>query len=68
MYRRGFDGVLLRCLEWENQYIAIHTCHDGTCGGHFSGHDIAKCLICMGYYLSTMEKYYHEYIKKCVKC
>lgn len=68
VYKRGYDGVLLRCLEWSNQQMAMHTYLDGTCGGHFSGYSIAKWIINMGYYYPTMEQDYHDYVKKCIKC
>ena len=64
LYRRGFDGILLRFLEWTNSQIAISAAHDGICGGHFSGLAITKHLICMGYYWPTMECDCIDYVKK----
>ena len=68
LYRRGFDGILLRCLEWAYSQIAISAAHDGICGGHFSGPTITKCLMHMGYYWPTMEHDCIDYVKKCIKC
>ena len=42
LYHRGFDGILLRCLEWVDSQIIISCAHDGICGGHFSGPIIMK--------------------------
>lgn len=42
LYCRGFDGILVRCLEWMDSQIAISCAHDGICGGHFSGLIITK--------------------------
>lgn len=67
MYRGEFDGVLLQCVEWANQQIAMHTFHDGTFDDHFSGCSISRRLIRMRYYWSMMERDYHNYIKKYVK-
>lgn len=63
MYRRGYDGVLLWCLEWKKKQIVMHTTHDGTYGGHFNGFTIIKHLIIMDYYWPTMERDYHDYVK-----
>lgn len=68
VYWKGFDGLLLRCSEWVDQQIAMHKYHDGTCGAHFSGYAIAKCLIIMGYYWPIMEWDLDNYVKKYVKC
>lgn len=67
VYRRVFDGVLIQYLEWIDQQITMHTCHDDACGCHFNGFDIAKRLIRMGYYQPMMKRHYHDYIKKFVK-
>ena len=31
LYRRGFDDILLRCLEWADSQIVISSAHDGIC-------------------------------------
>lgn len=66
--KQSYDGVLLLCLELCDQQIAIQTFHDGIYGGHFNGTTIAKLIFIMGYYWPTMEKYYQEYIRKCIMC
>jgi len=63
LYCRGFDGILVRCLEWMDSQIAISCAHDGICGGHFSGLIITKWIICMGYYCPIMDHGCMEYVK-----
>lgn len=58
IYKWSYDDILLIFLELFDQQIAIYTCYDDICGGHFNGKAIAKCILKMGYYLSTMEKDY----------
>jgi len=68
LYRRGFDGILLHCLEWADSQIVILSAHDGICKGHFSRPAITKCLMRMGYYWPIMEPDCIDYVKKCIKC
>lgn len=47
---RGFNGILLRYLEWIDSEIIISFTHDGICGGNFNGPTIIKWLIHIRYY------------------
>jgi hypothetical protein len=35
LFRRNFDGVLLRCLDHSKSRQIIQEFHSGVCGGHF---------------------------------
>lgn len=35
LYRRYFDGALLRCLIHEEIATTLEKAHDGVCGDHF---------------------------------
>ncbi|KAH9329251.1 hypothetical protein KI387_001359, partial [Taxus chinensis] len=48
LYKRGFDGILLRCLKTHESSKAIQEVHDGICGGHFSGLAVAKRILRLG--------------------
>ena len=50
LHRWNFNGILLRCLEWNDIQKVISSTHDGTCEGHFNGVAITKWLIQIGYY------------------
>jgi len=41
LYRRSFDGALLRCLIQYKIAIALEQAHNGLCGGNF----FAKSII-----------------------
>jgi hypothetical protein len=38
LYRRTFDGVLLKCLGEEEAKVAVREVHDGICGVHRLAH------------------------------
>ncbi|KAH9332100.1 hypothetical protein KI387_043681 [Taxus chinensis] len=68
LYRRGFDGNLLRCLKTLESSKAIQEVHDGIYGGHFSGLAVSKRILRLGYYWPSLNRDCCEYTKKCVKC
>ncbi|KAH9323722.1 hypothetical protein KI387_018361, partial [Taxus chinensis] len=68
LYKRGFDGILLRCLTGAEVTYTIQQVHDGICGGHFSGLAVAKRILRLGYYWPTLNNDCYEYVKRCVMC
>ncbi|KAJ6828056.1 uncharacterized protein M6B38_364800 [Iris pallida] len=68
LYRRSFDGLLLRCLSNEEAAEALREAHDGTCGAHQPGPKLQDRLRRMGYYWPTMAADAVEYAKKCHAC
>ncbi|KAJ6844563.1 uncharacterized protein M6B38_293215 [Iris pallida] len=68
LYRRSFDGLLLRCLSNEEAAEALQEAHDGTCGAHQPGPKLQDRLRRMGYYWPTMAADAVEYAKKCHAC
>lgn len=50
LYRRSLDTTLLRCLNIDESQLALQEGHDGICGTHVSGPDLAKKLLITGYY------------------
>lgn len=68
LYKRSFNGILLRCLLNEDVDIALEHAHGGACGGHFNGRLVFSKLIRMSYWWPTMEHDCHEHVKKCEQC
>eukprot|EP01018_Ginkgo_biloba_P004011 Gb_36859 [translate_table: standard] len=68
LYRRGYDGTLLKCPNSEEANLAIKEVHEGICGAHTSGMVLAKKLLRIGYYWPTMERESCQYVRKCVAC
>ena len=68
LYRRGYDGTLLRCLNSDEANLAIKEVHDGICSAHTSGMVLAKKLLRTRYYWPIMEKDAFQYVRKCISC
>ncbi|CAJ2651686.1 uncharacterized protein LOC123895391 [Trifolium pratense] len=43
LYKKTPEGVLLKCLNENEAYVAISNVHSGTCGAHQAGHKM-KCF------------------------
>ncbi|XP_070040881.1 uncharacterized protein [Nicotiana tomentosiformis] len=68
LYRRSFEGVLLRCL-WEDEALqALQEAHSGVCGSHQSGPKLHFHIKRMGYYWPTMVKDCLDYARRCNTC
>nr|XP_034909787.1 uncharacterized protein LOC118045297 [Populus alba] len=68
LYKRSFDGTLLRCLSATDARKALQEVHEGICSTHASGHMMARKIQRAGYFWMTLEKDYIDYIKTCHKC
>ena len=68
LYRRGIDGVLRRCLSEPEATKILEACHDGTCGGHFSGRLTALKILRTGYFWPTLFADAHRYATRCDAC
>ncbi|KAM1112717.1 hypothetical protein ACFX13_046395 [Malus domestica] len=68
LYRRSFEGVLLRCLGEEEANQAMEEAHSGICGAHQSGPKLHFQLKRMGYYWPSMVKDCLEHAKRCQAC
>ncbi|KAM2067325.1 hypothetical protein ACFX1T_043670 [Malus domestica] len=62
LYRRSFEGVLLRCLGEEEANQAMEEAHSGICGAHQSGPKLHFQLKRMGYYWPSMSSTGEAYI------
>ena len=65
LFRKNYDGVLLRCLEKEDAKKVITELHDGLAGGHFFGDTTAHKILKAGYYCPTLFNNAHAHVKKC---
>lgn len=68
LYRRSFEGVLLRCLGEEVASQALQEAHSGVCGSHQSGPKLHFHIKRMGYYWPTMVKDSLDYARRCKAC
>ncbi|XP_015158987.1 uncharacterized protein [Solanum tuberosum] len=68
LYKRSFEGILLRCLGEEEPIQALQEAHSGVCGSHQSGPKLHFHIKRMGYYWPTMVKDCLEYARTCGAC
>lgn len=68
LYRKEFDGMLLRCVNTEESKKILYESHSGVCGGHFGGHATARKIHRMGYFWPTLEHDTIDFVRRCRKC
>ena len=68
LFKKNYNGVLLRCLEKEDAKKVMTYLHDGPAGGHFLGDTIAHKILRAGYYWPTLVKDGHTHVRKCDIC
>ncbi|PKI77691.1 hypothetical protein CRG98_001921 [Punica granatum] len=68
LYRRSFDSTLLRCIDEHESRRLIEEVHGGNCGPHMNGLMLAKKIIRLGYYWSTMETDCVKHVRHCHRC
>ncbi|PKI53624.1 hypothetical protein CRG98_025992 [Punica granatum] len=55
LYRRSFNATLLRCVDENEAQRLMEEMHEGNYGPHMNGLMLAKKLMRLGYFWSTME-------------
>nr|KYP55434.1 Transposon Ty3-G Gag-Pol polyprotein [Cajanus cajan] len=68
LYKKGFDGVLFKCLGKDESYIAMAEIHEGICGAHQAGKKMKWALSRKGLYWPTMIKDCIEFARSCEEC
>ncbi|XP_017628526.1 uncharacterized protein LOC108471417 [Gossypium arboreum] len=68
LYKKRKDEVLLRCVDVVEAKKILEEVHEGVCGTHANGFIMAKQIMRLGYYWSTMEGDCISYAKKYHKC
>ncbi|XP_017604514.1 uncharacterized protein LOC108451322 [Gossypium arboreum] len=59
LYKRGKDQVLLRCVNFVEAKKILEEVHEGVCRTHANGFIIARKIMRLEYYWSTMEGDWH---------
>ncbi|KAK9932280.1 hypothetical protein M0R45_019525 [Rubus argutus] len=68
LYRKGFNGEPLRCLNTVESMQVLNEVHAGECGEHQGKRKLYQQLLSLGYYWPTMQKDAHLKVKKCHTC
>jgi hypothetical protein len=50
LFKRNYDGILLRCIDENQTQEPIREFHEGICGGHFAPTSTAHKIIRFGFY------------------
>ena len=68
LFRRDFNGALLRCVDTDQAKRMIKELHDGPNGGHFLARTTTMKIMRAGYYWPSLSHDCHRYVRKCEKC
>jgi hypothetical protein len=68
LYRRSADGILRRCVTYQDVPSILEACHDSVYGGHFFGRLIAQKTLHSGYFCPTMSTDAHTHAQCCDAC
>ncbi|VFQ73945.1 unnamed protein product [Cuscuta campestris] len=61
LYKRSYNGVLLRCLRAAEAKALMEEIHEGVCAAHQGPYSISRMAIIQGYFWPTMRKDCEEY-------
>ena len=68
LYRRGIDGVFLRCISREEGGGLLADIHEGECGSHSSSRTLVGKVFRHGFYWPTALHVAAELVKCCKAC
>ncbi|KAG9447196.1 hypothetical protein H6P81_013324 [Aristolochia fimbriata] len=68
LYRRSYEGLLLRCLSKEEGMQVLKETHGGICGAHQAGPKLHLQVKRLGYYWPTMLRDAIEMARTCKSC
>ncbi|VFQ82595.1 unnamed protein product [Cuscuta campestris] len=68
LYKRSYNGVLLRCLRATEAKALMEEIHEEVCAAHQGPYSISRRAIIQGYFWPTMRKDCEEYVRKCSTC
>jgi hypothetical protein len=68
LYRRGTNGILIRCITWEEGCELLTEIHGGECGNHTSSCMLVGKAFWHGFYWPTTLQDTVELVKSCRAC
>jgi hypothetical protein len=68
IYRRGANGILMRCITQEEGCEFLMKIHGGECGSHSSSRTLVGKAFRYGFYWPTALQDAAEMVKSCKAC
>jgi hypothetical protein len=68
LFKRNYDGILLRCVDERKSQELMKEFHEGICGGHFVPTTTTHKIIRVRFYWPLIFKDSNATIRKCVYC
>ena len=68
LYKRGWNGILLRCVDESEAQKLMEMIHGGEEGPHMHAMVTARKITNQGYYWTTMNADCANFVRKCHKC
>ncbi|XP_019168183.1 PREDICTED: uncharacterized protein LOC109163915 [Ipomoea nil] len=68
LYKRSYNGTLLRCLYPDKAMLVMKEVHKEICSAHQGAYTIARCIMLQGYFWPKILRDCVEYTKRCLKC
>ncbi|GLJ40341.1 hypothetical protein SUGI_0829410 [Cryptomeria japonica] len=68
LFKKDFNGVLLRYIKEDQVSKVLEEFHDGPSSGHFSARTTVMKIIRAGYYWSSLFKVSHKWVRRCKEC
>ncbi|KAK6136270.1 hypothetical protein DH2020_030001 [Rehmannia glutinosa] len=68
LYKKTFEGPMLRCLSEEEGRYVLREIHEGACGDHGGSRALARKTTRAGYFLPKIKEEAESLVKTCEKC
>ena len=68
LYKRGLDGMFLKCVDTNQEEKLLGNFHSEACKGNFSSIVTAFKILRSGYYWLGMFKFSYKWVDDCEKC
>jgi hypothetical protein len=68
LYRRGANGILMRCITQEEGRELLTEIHGGECGSHLASRTLVGKAFRHGFYWPTALQDVAEIVKSCEAC
>ena len=68
LYKKGWSGILLRCVDEPEAQKLMEMIHGGEEGPHMHAMATARKITNQGYYWTTMNADCANFVRKCHKC